>query len=198
MYCIDSYLLNSISYYFNLFTYFSQQQFLNLLTKDEALTILSYTFEQPYHIPSTFHQWLLSFTKKSIQENQEEIGRGGEKREEKREEKRGEKRGEERGGKDYYRLLVEGLGKLPRKVVKVEGMEEEVGVVLVGDLSFDCKEGEGVVFPLLASFYEVYFLFISFILFYFILFYFILLYYFILFYFLLFSSFLFIFFLTFF
>ena len=137
---------------------------MNLLTKDEALTILSYTFEQPYHIPSTFHQWLLSFTTKPIQENQEEIGRGGE--------KRGEKRGEERGGKDYYRLLVEGLGKLPRKVVKVEGMEEEVGVVLVGDLSFDCdcKEGEGVVFPLLASFYEVSFLFFSFFLFSFLLF----------------------------
>ena len=131
---------------------------MNLLTKDEALTILSYTFEQPYHIPSTFHQWLLSFTKKSIQENQEEIRRGG------------EKRGEERGGKDYYRLLVEGLGKLPRKVVKVEGVEEEVGVVLVGDLSFDCKEGEGVVFPLLASFYEVSFLFFSFLLFSFLLF----------------------------
>ena len=126
---------------------------MNLLTKDEALTILSYTFEQPYHIPSTFHQWLLSFTKKSIQENQEAIER----------EKRGEKRGEERGGKNYYRLLVEGLGKLPRKVVKVEGMEEEVGVVLLGDLSFDCKEGEGVVFPLLSSFYEVCFVVFYFI-----------------------------------
>ena len=133
---------------------------MNLLTKDEALTILSYTFEQPYHIPSTFHQWFLFFTKKSIVENQKEIER----------EKRGENRGEKRGGKDYYRLLVEGLGKLPRKVVKVEGMEEEVGVVLLGDLSFDCEEGGGVVFPLLSSFYEVFlfyflfcFLFFSFI-----------------------------------
>ena len=104
---------------------------MNVVTHDEALAIICYCWEMPYFIPFRFNEWLLHES---------------------------EKREGIEGMEGYLELLEGGLRKLSNKWktnVIVEEMEEEVGCIWLGELLFDLKEQEGIVFPFLRGFYQV-------------------------------------------
>ena len=99
----------------------------------------------PYFIPFRFNEWLHFASERDERERRE--GKEG-------------KEGKE-GMDGYLKLLEGGLKKLSKNLktnVKVEGMEEEVGCIWLGELLFDLKEQEGIVFPFSRCFYKVSFL----------------------------------------
>ena len=106
---------------------------MNLVTHDEALAIACYCWEVPYFIPFRFNEWLHFASERDERERRE--GMGG-----------------------YLKLLEGGLKKLSKNLktnVKVEGTDEEVGCIWLGELLFDLKEQEGIVFPFSRCFYQV-------------------------------------------
>ena len=115
---------------------------MSLVTHDEALAIVCYCWEMPYFIPFRFHEWFLR-----LPECDEREGK--------------ERREGMEGMGGYLELLEGGLRKLSKNLktnVKVEGMDEEVGCIWLGELLFDLKEQEGIVFPFSSYFYQVMFL----------------------------------------
>ena len=122
---------------------------MNVVTHDEASAIVCYCWEMPYFIPFRFNEWLVHIPECDERETTKERIEGME---------------------GYFELLEGGLRKLSKHLktnVKVEGMEQEVGCIWFGQLLFDLKEEEGIVFPFLRRFYQVlcYFSFLSFVLF---------------------------------